>query len=451
MPQAKNLPSISSSGPMDHSTLVGGSTADRRRGCAASWKEEQKVPAHIRNKSSSYADEGTGLHAAMQFIMEENIFEDMLETHVLDREFEGILITQKLLDTAIIPCMDYLDCLMDELKNEGDFVFETETRCAMPGIEGAFGTTDFIFRTAKRTGIVDYKFGEGVPVKAWYWDKDAQGEPVKRGNSQLLFYGRSAQHTIPHMFEDRPDWPVELHILQPRVRDGDGFSVFETNVAGLETFRAELIHAVDRLKAPNPKHTKGPWCTFASCKTVCPLYTGALVDLSKIAAIQAVAPERLDYDAHLALILELWELAEAAGKQALSHAQTHLENGGNIVDDEGNPAWKLVPKRAQEKVVDETGMVRHALGLGLSEDDVYAPREAKSPAQLGILLEPLMDKAEFTTKKARTEEARSQLAEFTVKASSGSTLARYDDRRPEVTPTPQLVAGYAAKLALLNK
>lgn len=438
-----------SSGPGAHSSLVGGSTADRRLGCAASYQLEQKIPAHIRNASTSYADEGSALHAAIQYILEENLREEHLDTQVLDREFGDppYVMTQELIDNALLPCMDFIDSLIEELKDEGDFLFELETQCAMPGIDGAFGTTDLIFRTNKRSGIVDWKFGEGVAVKAFYTEKDG----VKRGNSQGLFYGRAGMNTLPDMFEDVPDWPVDIYIVQPRGRDGQPISHYAATVGELEAFRLKLIDAVKAAQAANPLPVKGPWCNFASCKTICPLHTGALMDLSKLALLKAKAPEAYDWNANMDFLLELAEIGETTAKAIFAMAQTHLEEGGSVLGDDGEPSWKLVPKRGVEKVVDEVGMVRHAIGMGLDEDKVYQPREVRSAAQLGPELEPFIDKTEFKTKKARVDEARRQLRDFTVTASSGHTLARASDKRPDVTPTPQLLNKLADKLALLTK
>jgi hypothetical protein len=445
---------------MDHSTLVGGSTADRRIGCPASFKEENKVPASIRNKSSSYADEGTALHSAMQHIFENDIIADEVEDQLLGREFAtdggSIVITQKHLDEAIMPCVDYIEALMDELADEGEFRFELETRCAMPGIEGAFGTTDFVFRTDKRTGIIDYKFGEGVPVKASYTDADGK----EFGNRQLMFYGRAAMDTLPEMFGKDKDWPVELHILQPRARDAtyeEKFTFYQSDVVELEAFRQTLIGAIQKAQGPSPTHTKGPWCRFAACKTVCPLHTGAIIDTGKLMILQKNAGQMstFEYEKHLGLVLELWHIAEAAGKEALAQAQTYLENGGQILDPFTNePEWKLVPKRGQEKVVDEEGMIKHVKFVGLPDDKIYEPRTARSPAQLGKeMVEFITHNTEgepIKTKKDREAEARRQLRAFTHTASSGNTLARMDDKRPDVTPTPKLLDDLAGKLALLS-
>lgn len=452
-----SLTTSSSGGPSAHSSLVGGSTADRRMGCHASYQEEQKVPAHIRNKSSGYADEGSALHACIEYILQENIYEDELDEKIVGREFGDppYVMTRKLVDSAIIPCMDFIDALIEELKDEGEFRFELETQCEMPGIPGAFGTSDFIFRTDMRSGIVDWKFGEGVPVKAEYKEKDDAGNETVRGNSQLLYYGRAAMNTLPDMFETADDWPIDLYVVQPRTRDGGAISKHETDVYGLEEFRLKLVDAIEKNKAANPRPKQGPWCTFAACKSVCPLHTGALLDMAKLGALaRSRSKEEIaafDWPKHMALLLEIAGIADEAIKLVHKQAHQHLEEGGQILDETGEPAWKLVPKKATEKYVDEAGAAHHAIGLGVPEAKAYEPAVVKSPAQLAAEIEPLIDKTEFKTKKDRTAEARRQLREFTVTASSGTTLAPADDSRPDVTPTPQLVADFASKLAALRK
>lgn len=447
-------PTSSKGGPTAHSSLVGGSTADRRIGCTASYQREQLVPEHIRNKSSDYADEGSALHDCIQYILENDVFEDELDEKIVGREFGDppFVMTQDLVDTCILPCMDFVDALMEELKDEGEFVFELEKQCEMPGIPGAFGTSDLIFRTDKRSGIVDWKFGAGVAVKAEYTEEDG----TARGNSQLLYYGRAAQNTLPHMFPDEPDWPVDLYIVQPRCREGAPISKHETDVFGLEEFRLKLVDAIKANQAANPQPRRGPWCTFASCKATCELHTGALLDMTKLAIIKRDTPDKFDWPAHMAMLLEIADIAEDAVKSIRAQAHQHLEDGGSILGPDGQPAWKLVPKRATEKYVDETSAIRHARGLGLSDDDIFEKPALKSPAQLGDTLARFKDEEgkpviDGSTIKARNEEARKQIRDFTLAVSSGTTLAPADDKRPDVTPTPQLVEQVASKLASLTR
>src|SRR5690606_4884045 len=129
--------------------------------CPGSYQMEQKVPENLRKGSSSYADEGTALHEAIQFVLDENISDPM---DLLGREFNGYKMTRKLISEALEPALDFFDALDEELDTEGGLQFLTEQRCQMPGIPDAFGTSDIVARSDKRSIILDWKFGAGVPV-----------------------------------------------------------------------------------------------------------------------------------------------------------------------------------------------------------------------------------------------------------------------------------------------
>ena len=430
-----------------HSDLVGGSTADRRINCPGSYKMEQKVPENLRKGSSSYADEGTALHEAIQFILDENISDPM---ELLGREFNGYKMTKQRIREALEPSLDFFDALDEELDAEGGLQFLTEQRCQMPGIPDAFGTSDIVARTDKRSIILDWKFGAGVPVKAEYTEEDGE----TRVNAQLLFYARAAMHSCPTMFENDPDWPVDLYIVQPRSQGGDIASKATVTVKQLEEFRMRLVAAICEAQGDNARTRRGPWCRFADCKVVCPHHTGPLLDLSKLdldalkknrpGEVEPVVPT--DWSRLYGLYLPVCDAAEEVIRTIRAQAHMWLEQGNQIVDAAGEPTYKLVPKRAVESYTDEKGAVRHALSLGAKEEDIFEPATIKSPAQLGAVLEPLV---EGKTKKERTAEARRQIAEFTTAVSSGTTLAKITDGRPDVTPTPTLVNDLAKKLGTL--
>lgn len=427
-----------------HSDVVGGSTADRRINCPGSYQMEQKVPLELRNISSDAADEGTALHEAIQFILDENCD----PADIVGREFNGRKITHKLVRDALEPAMDFFDALDEELDPEGGLQFLTEQRCQMPGIPDAFGTSDIVGRSDKRSVILDWKFGGGVPVKAEYVDEDG----TKRVNAQLMFYARAAMHTCPSMFGTDPDWPVDLYICQPRARDADQMITKATvTVKQLEEFRMQLVAAVCEAQGENPRTKRGPWCRFADCKAICPHHTGPLLDLSKInlAALEKNRPGEVEpvvptnWGELFGLYLPVCDAAEEVIRAVRAQAHHWLEQGHTIVDGSGQPNYKLVPKRAVESYVDEEGAIRHAIGLGASEDDIYEPEKLKSPAQLGKVLEPFM---EGSNKKEREAAARKQISEFTSAVSSGTTLAPVDDKRPDVTSAPRLVNDLAKKL-----
>lgn len=452
----------------DHSDIVGGSSAERVLNCPASVKKRDQLPKSALYKSSSYADEGTALHEAITYILENDIIDiDEIVGMKFGPANNQTKMTKALVAEAIVPAMDFFDALDDEMDPEGGMQFLVEKKFEMPGIADAFGTGDIICRSDKRTAIVDWKFGAGVLVRAAYpvepyIDEDGQEiippEGAVKPNSQLMFYGRAALHSFPTMFNgDDPDWPVDLYIVQPRARDADGeiFSKHTTTVGQLEAFRLELVAAVDEaLHSPTPRCVPGHWCKFQPCKAVCEHHTGPMLDLGKLdlAAVKKNDPVNgktvvpTDWGAIYAQYLPFCDAVEKVITEVRAQAHAFLEAGHQINYPDGTPAYKLVPKRATEKYVDEAGAKRHAIGLGFTEEQVMEVPELLSPAQLGALLEPKMD---GKTKKARTEAAREQIAEFTEKKSSGTTLALADDTREDITPTPLLMKALAEKLGKL--
>ena len=409
-----------------HSTIVGGSTAARRIGCPGSYGLEQKLPKSLLNQSSSYADEGTAMHAAIEYILTNQTDVD----EVRGMEFEGLVITSTMIDDGIGPAIDYFEALQDELtESDGDFEFAVEQRCEIPGIPGAFGTSDIIFKTPKRSGIVDWKFGVGKAVYA----SDKDGVP----NPQLAFYARAAMHTRPDMFVDKPTWPVDLHIVQPRLRDGPNFSVKPTDTKYLRAFRDLLVRAVAEAKSERAKVAKGDWCTFCKAKTICPEWTGPALDLSKM---RKLAPS--EFDAELVgLILDLAYGAEEWAREALALGHRYMEEGNAV------SGYKLVAKRATEKYIDPVGAQRMAVEKhGVPHQHTLTEPEVKSPAQLRAVL---AEKMEGSTKKAREAAAKEAVSAFTSNVSSGTTVAFEDDKREAVMPAPAALAKLSTRLAEL--
>lgn len=430
--------------------------------CPGSWALEQKVPASA-DKSSVYADEGTALHEAMQFMLTTGTGLDEvlgMTFGVSETSPAGYVMTQELVDTALQPCMDFFDALEAEcIEEDGDFAFLVECRCQMPGIPDAFGTSDIIFKTPKRSGVVDWKFGAGVPVKAEYPD----GEGGKRPNAQPMFYGRAGMHTFPHMFDADPAWPVDIYIVQPRGRDinpDEPFTKVSTTVKKLEEFRTQLIRTVAEMKGGTARTAEGPWCKFAKCKVICPHHTGAAIDLTKMhAKIEARKKGSvldgidINWSVMYGELLELADLAEAIVKDIRGQAHAFLDEGNSIVYEDGTQAWKLVDKRPTERYVDELGAVEMCqTAYKMKPEEVMEPAKTKSPAQLrAALAEKLPPAVHGKTKKAREEAAKKLLSKYTSNVSSGTTLAPASDDRREFIPIASTVAALSSKLAALNK
>lgn len=427
-----------------HSSLVGGSSAEMRIQCTGSYPMQQKLP-ELPEQSSVYADEGTALHEAIQFCLDNDIVDPM---ELEGREFYGFVMTAELINEALVPALDFFDALDEEYESEGGLRFVTERKFAFPGIKGAFGTSDITARTDKRTIIIDWKFGAGVPVKAVYID---EGTGEAHNNAQPMFYATAAMNDMPEMFEpENPEWPVDLYIVQPRGRHVDEqggriWSMASTTVAGLHDFKHLLIRSIEKGQSNLGQLKKGPWCRFASCKVICPLHTGPMLDLSRLSlkSTKTETVATIDWPTLFAEMLPVADVAEEMIKELRSQAHAYLEAGHQIVDADGEAVYKLVPKRATEHYTDEKGAVRHAIGLGVKPEDTITEPTVKSPAQLRATFLPFMD---GDTKKAKDEEAKRQISAFTAKVSSGTTLARAEDYRGEILPTATLLARLADKL-----
>lgn len=444
----------------EHSDLVGGSSAQKRLFCPASYQMEQKLPPSDKRESSSYADEGSALHECMQYILENNVV-DIEEVvgmtfGVSETSPAGYVMTPKLVKDAIVPCVEFFDYLDDTYRDEGGVEFIVEKRCQFPGIPGAFGTSDLIFRTDKRTGVVDWKFGVGVGVKAAYADPTT-GEVLP--NAQLMFYGRAAQNSHPEMFTEAdgsidPKRIVQLYIVQPRARDNEGkercWDHRVVNVKELEDFRMLLVRKVAEAKGENPTLARGDHCKFAACKKICPAHTNPSFQLTQVAqklkqrAADSTIVKNMDVDWSelYSELLDYALIAEAQITEIRKGAHAYLDAGEKI------PGWKLVPKRPSTDWKDgpsEQQAVTKAIENGIDEDQCFNV-ETKSFAQLrDAIAETLTG-----TKKAAKEAAAAMLKPFTVTKSSGTTLALENDDREAAILASDVMKQLGSKLSALT-
>lgn len=452
--------------PDTHSSIVGGSSASRILGCPGSVDLLSQIPDAVLKESSTYADEGTGLHEIMAYLVDNDVDPNTVMT---DPKVDELWAQFKLDDArmwdAVIPAynafLKYLDTLYGDDEN-AELRIRVESRVEMPGIDGAFGTCDVLIRAPNKTVVWDWKFGQGVPVLAFYKRQDPQGNIVpsegspyfEYGNDQLMFYARAAMNTYAEFFGGEP-WPVELVICQPRILDEE-LSTFDTTTNELEVFREDLVDAVAEALRGNGHKAKGSYCRFAKCKTICPLHLNGPVAMAEIgeklgklkaarelqasAGVEVLGAQSLDggtsYVEALAAMLTLAEIVEPYIKEANTQAHAFMEAGGTI------PNWKLVPKRAgwdgweDEKNTDDF-LSRRKLRV----DERRKPWSSITPAAARKLL------------KAKGDEKGVKLLEKYVKpgVSSGTTIAPGDDPRPAVEATATTVRNLAEKIASLGK
>ena len=358
---------------MQHSKIVGGSTAKRVINCPGSVALVQQMPPQ---PSSKYADEGTLLHNVISELLDSDtaVPEDFLGTKYNDQE-----LTQDLIDEKLRPALAALDEIdpLDRMR----YAVETQVNFGdlLPGV---FGSTDFLGRLDDKAIVLDWKFGSGVVVSA-------------EENEQLMFYAAAAMRTPNAHWVFDGATEIELVIVQP-----PSIKRWVTTPERIKQFERELVAAVKTAQKPDAPLKTGDHCRWCAAKPVCPQMNGAIERTTRL-KIKELSVEQVNLMLSQADILEDWI------KDLRALAFQMVEKGGVKL-----PDHKLVAKRATRSWVG--GAKEALLALGLTESELM---EMASPAQVEKILKK---------KKLAMPE------DITVAISSGSTLAHRSDPRPEV-------------------
>ena len=374
---------------MDHSKIVGGSTAKRVMNCPGSVALVQKMPPQPSNK---YADEGTLLHNVIaEIVMSDKHPEEFLHTKYNDQ-----VLTLDLIDNKLVPALAALDVIDPNKEME----IEAETRVGFGDLlPDVFGSTDLIGRIGKRAVVLDWKFGDGVAV-------DAEENP------QLMFYAAAAMRTEETKWAFVDVEEIEMVIVQP-----PAIKRWVTTPARIAQFEKDLVRAVKLAQQPNAELKIGDHCRWCTAKPICPQMTGA-VDRALKTQIDGLDAPTISAYLKNADMLEQW----ITDLRAL--ALQMLDSGARL------PDYKLVAKRAIRQWTDEDKAKVALFAFGLTESEVVET-SVISPA-----------KAEKALKKRKLALPD----DLVVAISSGNTLASVDDPRPEVLQIGKQLTAALSKL-----
>jgi len=361
---------------MQHSNIVGGSTAKRVINCPGSVALVQKMPP---KPSSKYADEGTLLHDT---IAEHLATLQPLETF-LGKKYQDQVLTQELIDEKLVPAL----ALLDEIDPKQEMTYEVETRVGFGDLlPGVFGSTDFVGRLGNKAVVLDWKFGDGVVVTA-------------EENEQLMFYAAAAMRTdaLKWAFEGATE--IECVIVQPPM-----IRRWTTTPERIAQFEHQLVRAVKAAEQPDAGLKAGEHCRWCAAKPVCPQMTGA-VDRALQVQLKEIDAATLGQYLAKADTVEGW----ITDLRALAFQL--LEKNIPV------PGYKLVQKQARRQWVDEAKAIAALHDMGVPRAELFSPEEIRSPTQIEKVL----------------KKRKLALPDDLVKSvSSGTTLASEDDSRPAV-------------------
>jgi hypothetical protein len=371
---------------MQHSNIVGGSSAKRVMACPGSVALVQKMPP---KPSSSHADQGTLLHNAVSAILEDQ------SVDVINSRYKDEVLTQDLYDEKIMVGLSLLDQVDPDKKME----YEVETRVGFGDLlPGVFGSTDLIGRIGNKAIVLDWKFGTGVAVPA-------------EENEQLMFYAAASMRTPEAQWAFDGATEIELIIIQP-----PEVKRWTTTRARIEQFERDLVKAVNAAEQPNAPIKHGDHCRWCAAKPICPVMTGA-VDRAVQLKLDAIDVDKIGAYLHNADLLEAWI------KDLRSLAEEMMKKGKPI------SGWKMVPKRATRSWVKEED-AKVALLKHLKESEVIETKLV-SPAAAEKLLK---------SQKIKLPDG------LTVAISSGNTIAPESDPRPAVVLIGQQLNAALTKL-----
>ena len=385
---------------MRHSTLLGGSIAERRVSCTGSYQIELTVPVNL-DVESGYAIRGTALHEAMTaYLMEDS---DVPISTLVGREFYGRTISAEDVEEALSPAITYLDRIIKQVGGECDLWIEQEAVFLQPdnGTPGSFGTIDVILRSpAGHYFILDWKFGQGVSVSV-------------QDNKQLTYYA-VALASDPGDTGFTADSPLTLGIIQPSdtERPEDGvLRLWETPEGLIRVMAAQFQTAAIKALASTMQRedfVMGDWCRWCSAVAICPAQienSDALVQTSR--SLQGDMWSHVTGDA-LAAMLGQAEQVETFVSELRKYAHGLLETGSALQP----TGYKLVPKRSTRKWIDEekaTIALKKRLGAKSFNKKLLSPAQAEKKLTKRVyaqFFQPMIDKKSSGTNMVREDNPK---------------------------------------------
>jgi len=367
-------------GEREHSP-IGASSASRWMSCPASVMLSEGK----ENKSSAYAQDGTISHEMCEHCIEKGI--DPLT--MIGEDFNGVVVDEERANAVKV----YVDYINRESKGKE---LEIESRIRIERIDKLlYGSVDaVIVDPFISITVIDFKYGAGLMVSP-------------EENKQLMFYALGVW--------DGECEEVKLVIVQPRRPDSDGNMIREWVTTGdrLRAFEKELKVAVARTRDPKEKPLPGDHCRFCLASAGCKGLRDKAMEVAHtvfddVTEVELPKPEDLT-EKQLTKSLQGAKLLTAWIKTVEAYAEQQLNKGVKV------DGYKLVKKRAIRKWKDEINGQLEDLESIFGED-IYEPKKLKSPAKLEKII------------------GKDNIAEYTYKPETGTTVAPEKDKRPAVVP-----------------
>ena len=366
---------------INHSTrahsLLSASSAHRWLACPPSAVAAEAYPS----QDTEYTREGTLAHEVAEIVAKRD---ESRNTDARDWLQDGI--TQEMVDCAA----SYADYIREQITSDSATVLLEQRVDFSRWVPNGFGTCDCVILQGDTMTIIDYKYGQGVPVSAV-------------GNPQMMLYALGAWSDFGFAYDIET---VEMHIFQPRIGN---ISADKLPLQDLLTWAGTVVAPTAALAAKGEGEYKpGEHCRFCPhagrCRALTEVCTTYVETHDLRAAVPVLAPQEVADVLAMEPLVNLWL------KKVKAQALTTLMEGGEI------PGYKVVEgKLGNRKWTDELKTLEALKKAGYDQKDVTETK----------LLSPAgMDKA--IGKKKVVE----LLDSFIDRSPGAPTIVPETDKRP---------------------
>ena len=340
--------------------------------CPGSLSLEHGLP----NTSSEFAAEGTAAHELATWCLEQKVPAREYIGQEIEADGWVFVVTSEMVEAV----QKYID-FCNNLEGEHEWV---ENRVSYTNwVEGGFGTSDHIKVKVLQSAdgddqhiinVTDLKYGKGVKVYADH-------------NSQGMIYGLGVIQEFSMMFDFQPHDIVNIVIVQPRLDHIDEFKISVKEL--LEWAEKEVKPKALEAVSDNPSfHPGEKQCRFCLAKPTCRALAAdslktASEDFSVIGEEFTLRDHTKLTNKEIGVLLERIPTVLAWAKSIEGYAFEEL-NKGNAV-----PGYKLVQGKKKNKEFvekDEKKLLPELKTCGLTEEEIFKPRDMKTPTQMATIL-----------------------------------------------------------------
>lgn len=375
--------------------LLSASASQRWLNCTPSARLEEQLP----DSTSVYAEEGTLAHNIAELKLRRHFTEPMGPRTFSNRmkKLKEHHLYQEEMQKHTDAYLDYIKQLAMRYPSSPFIAVEKRLDYSHIAPEG-FGTGDCVLIYGDTLHIIDFKYGQGIPVAA-------------KDNTQMLLYALGALRQYETFY---PIAEVEMAIFQPR---RDNLSEWRLPVEELRAGGEEIKPLAQLAFDGAGEKTPGPWCRFCRANPRCRAQCESML------VLEAVGPPDLLTDQEIGQVLGRLKQLRDWSSDVEECALKAILSGGQI------PGWKAVAGRSIRQFSDQEAAFQVVLDNGFDEALLYE-RKAISLAAV----EKLIGEAEF----------EALLGDQVVKPPGKPTLVPADDPREPYRIQPTAAEVFAA-------